>query len=1024
MAGVPISDVFNEPAIAESVKRVIAQIESVAKAMEDMQKVAKNASQFQIAVAGGQAATDKLSEAIDKLTASFAANTAAKGAGKASMTELERLTAAYQKGIEKLNASLSEESKRAIQMKEINREVQAELRTQAKEVLGLSGAYQKLEAEFKRAKTAAQNIGATMGVASEEYKKAAASALELNMKLKAIDSGVGNFQRNVGNYASGFTAFNHVLRETPNFAISAQTGIQALSNNIPMLVDEISAASKAGLGFTGVLKALGASLISFGGLAAIAMGLFMLVPKLIASATKEWDALDKAMRKNGDVMEAQKKAMADEQLELASLVTVLRAERTTREEKIRVINKLNEVIPEHLGNLTLEGEITGKNDAILTAYTEKLKKYALAEAYLTLIKTKSIEMVELQNSSLSESMGALDKFYRWAVSGSSSKLATGLRSKIDEDAAYTRRMKVEQAKLDLEALKQQMKVALETGEAELQLDDAKKDSKKKKGKVEREETDKSVDFEIKRREALGRMEEAALKDRALQFKSIRDDETMMYQTRIIAAQKFYALDMQLADNEHAKKIDKILLREKELADEKAKISKDPTISTKNKGILIGNIIAEQRMLDAQKMEVTAEYHKNVAAATSAFYDKLDSMAKTKAKKELDDAEKLAADKKKIETDKLRKAEDDLVDRELRSSELLHKKLKNIHLDYLEGKYKDEKAYQRDIEAATLEHNRNSLLNQIATLKAKLDTVKTDGKERQKMLDELAAAEAALNALSVKNMHKTSNEKLSDFRDVLGKIDQMVRNMSQAIGEIASIGFENRKAQLDEEKERIEANSAAEIEKIKNSSLSLQEQADMLVMLEARKQAQIEANDAKQRKLAMEKARFDRLNSIAAIISGTAVAVVNALGAFPFKPWNIAIAATVGALGLAQLAKAMSAPIPKYKHGTKNHKGGLAVVGDGGVSERIILPSGEQFDSPNKATLVDLPKGTKVLPDASAINRIMLGSVFGADKKRDNNREIVEWQTRQLIKGIGKPKVNTKVNVNLGRDIYLYNQVYK
>lgn len=52
--------------------------------------------------------------------------------------------------------------------------------------------------------------------------------------------------------------------------------------------------------------------------------------------------------------------------------------------------------------------------------------------------------------------------------------------------------------------------------------------------------------------------------------------------------------------------------------------------------------------------------------------------------------------------------------------------------------------------------------------------------------------------------------------------------------------------------------------------------------------------------------------------------------------------------------------PKYKHGTDNHAGGLAVVGDGNKHELIQTPDGGLSMSPNRSTLLNLPKGSSVL----------------------------------------------------------------
>lgn len=53
--------------------------------------------------------------------------------------------------------------------------------------------------------------------------------------------------------------------------------------------------------------------------------------------------------------------------------------------------------------------------------------------------------------------------------------------------------------------------------------------------------------------------------------------------------------------------------------------------------------------------------------------------------------------------------------------------------------------------------------------------------------------------------------------------------------------------------------------------------------------------------------------------------------------------------------------PKFADGTPpgGHKGGMAIVGDGGGRELITLPNGRAFLSPDTDTMLDLPKGTHV-----------------------------------------------------------------
>lgn len=67
--------------------------------------------------------------------------------------------------------------------------------------------------------------------------------LEINTQLKALDASRGNFQRNVGNYEWAFnglsTSMSQVIRELPSLQMGMSTFVLAISNNLPILFDNI-----------------------------------------------------------------------------------------------------------------------------------------------------------------------------------------------------------------------------------------------------------------------------------------------------------------------------------------------------------------------------------------------------------------------------------------------------------------------------------------------------------------------------------------------------------------------------------------------------------------------------------------------------------------------------------------------------------------------------------------------------------------------------------------------------------------
>lgn len=92
-----------------------------------------------------------------------------------------------------------------------------------------------------------KEFGIQLSVREEQRMASLQKAMiKYDNALKAVDATGGKYNRNVGNYASGFNAMNNsvaqLTREMPAFANSVQTGFMALSNNIPIFFDAVNQA--------------------------------------------------------------------------------------------------------------------------------------------------------------------------------------------------------------------------------------------------------------------------------------------------------------------------------------------------------------------------------------------------------------------------------------------------------------------------------------------------------------------------------------------------------------------------------------------------------------------------------------------------------------------------------------------------------------------------------------------------------------------------------------------------------------
>lgn len=109
---------------------------------------------------------------------------------------------------------------------------------------------QKLNSEYAKAvkrlsevKKAMKELTFVGKENTAEFKKLKDEYTDLNARIRKAEEGVGEFQRNVGNYKSGFDGLSfsivQVGRELPALGYGFQTFIGAISNNLPMVFDEI-----------------------------------------------------------------------------------------------------------------------------------------------------------------------------------------------------------------------------------------------------------------------------------------------------------------------------------------------------------------------------------------------------------------------------------------------------------------------------------------------------------------------------------------------------------------------------------------------------------------------------------------------------------------------------------------------------------------------------------------------------------------------------------------------------------------
>ena len=225
----------------------------------------------------------------------------------------------------------------------------------------------------------------------------------------------------------------------------------------------------------------------------------------------------------------------------------------------------------------------------------------------------------------------------------------------------------------------------------------------------------------------------------------------------------------------------------------------------------------------------------------------------------------------------------------------------------------------------------------------------------------ASAEAAVDA-----DNKATEKRMANAQQWL----QVAADSINSINELVGTVYDAKIQKVEEEQEANTAAGEAEQERISElveKNVITEEEG------EARKRAAEEKTakkneelEKKKQQLKYKQAIWDKAASVAQCGISTALAIMNALNMEPFSPLGIAMAAIAGAMGAVQLATIIATPIPKYAKGTDYHKGGPAIVGDGGVPE-LVMFNGKSWITPDTTTLVDIPVGAKVIPHIDGVD---------------------------------------------------------
>lgn len=356
--------------------------------------------------------------------------------------------------------------------------------------------------------------------------------------------------------------------------------------------------------------------------------------------------------------------------------------------------------------------------------------------------------------------------------------------------------------------------------------------------------------------------------------------------------------------------------------------------------------------------------------------------------------------------------------------IINNSLMSDELDSLADEYKKGEIQKEEYEKRKLEITERYAIQAQAAIdlaKEQLNTPGLSEEDKFQLKNKIAEAEIAL-AEKVRDADINAADDASEaYKKKMDKVASAIQAVSELLSGFADLGtaiFERKMEEIEAEQEANDEAYEKEVERIEkleeNGAISTEE-------AEARKRAAEDKTKQKEEEIAKKKAvlqekqaKFDKANNVIQTIMSTSLAIMRAWT----NPFTApAIIPLIIAQGAIQLATILAQPIPKYAKGTKDHPGGLAIVGDGGKKEGIITDNG-LFVTPDKPTLVNLPAHAQVIPDLSYIyDRDGLTSDYGMiEKKLKDMREsgIVVNVNNDYSSLEREMKGNTRQLQNIGR----------
>lgn len=440
MEQIKFSDLFDEGGISGGLKNMVTQIESVKTELLNMLKEVKDAS---AGISSSLSSTSSVSKGGRDDTRVQAGNVEQLYSAYQELTKaitecnknLANLSSAQAKAVSSARSAISAQKEQAQgqmslaqaystlsgliqqtgvsveQLLQSQRQLNIAQKNGEVAAKSATGSYNQLYAQYNLIKNVLNAMSTEMRNAEGVGKLWEAEALRIMNAMKGMQEATGKHTLSVGDYTKAFNglsiATQQVLREMPTLANSMQQFFIAISNNVPIFVDNLMAVRKATGSWALAMKGVLTSLFSWQTALLVVLTILPKIAKAIHDKRKAQEEDNNATKTQisllnllHEAMIAVQKAQAEDLSKTKTLVAVMNDLNRSNEERITAATALKKIHKEQLANYSAEEIAMGKAKTTLDDITESLKAQAQARAILNKITEAYVAQIDAEDKAI------------------------------------------------------------------------------------------------------------------------------------------------------------------------------------------------------------------------------------------------------------------------------------------------------------------------------------------------------------------------------------------------------------------------------------------------------------------------------------------------------------------------------------------------------------------------------------------------------------------------------------------------